>query len=106
MTGARWSLPAIGERVLDIVADVSDVDRATIRPTLLLQDDLGLDDLAILEVLVLAEEAFAISIPTASLAFTCSSADVVESVRAALDDPPPPMVRPAPRRRLLRLRWR
>jgi acyl carrier protein len=106
MTDVPWSVPAIGERIMDIVAEVSGVARATLRPGTLLRADLGLDELGVMEVLVFAEKIFDVSIPTDSLALSSTIADVADSVRAALSDPPPPMTRRTSRGRRLRLRWR
>jgi len=110
MTHPPWSNEALYERILDIVAENADVNRATLGPETTLQADLGADFLDVLEIFMLAEEIFDVAVSEESVPSAAPGelhrwqgdrmiGDVVQTFRSALDAPPKPVIVPAPRRR-------
>ncbi len=74
----------VTQEILAALADYLKRDRATIRPDHHLRDDLGLDSMAVIELLYKIEEAFDIQIPDQDLVGLSTVASVATYVEQRL----------------------
>src|SRR4026207_1717067 len=88
--------PTVTPKIVAALADYLKRDPKTIRPDLHLRDDLGLDSMAVIELLYKIEETFDLQIPDQAL----GSLPRVGAVPKYVDHPLPPAKRTggAPRR--------
>ena len=73
------------ERLIKAVADVLDLDPATITADSKFVDDLGADSLDVLEIVMGIEEEFDIEIPNEEAEKIVSVGDAVEAIKSALN---------------------
>lgn len=59
----NWILPSTFDKVADIIAEISEIDRSTITPESHTIDDLGIDSLDFLDIVFAIDKAFGIKIP-------------------------------------------
>ena len=77
----------IQEKVIDILAKHSDMDRSTLTPDRNLKLDLGLDSLDVAEIVFELEEAFGITIPEQSAERIARISDTVVFIQERMSAP-------------------
>ena len=80
----------VSEKITTALADYLKRDPATIRPDYHLRDDLGLDSMAVIELVYRIEETFNLQIPDEDLAALTSVEHVVHYIEGRLQPAPPP----------------
>lgn len=95
----------VADKIITALAEYLKRDRATISPDHHLRDDLGLDSMAVIELLYKIEEAFDLQIPDEDLPGLTTVAHVIGYVEGRLEPPTgdpagaKPTARPAPTRK-------
>src|SRR6187549_3761993 len=79
--------PTVTPKIVAALADYLKRDPKTIRPDLHLRDDLGLDSMAVIELLYRIEEAFDLQIPDQDLVGLTTVGHVVHYVEKRLGKP-------------------
>ena len=72
------------ERLISAIADVLDLDKATITADSKFVDDLGADSLDVLEIIMGIEDEFGIQIPTDETESIVTVGDAYEKIKKAL----------------------
>ena len=80
----RTDQTAVYDTLAEILRDVAEVPVELIAPDKWVEEDLGIDSLTMVEVAVVAERRFGISVPDERLADFLTVADLAEYVEAAL----------------------
>lgn len=73
-----------GDKIIGALADYLKRDQATIQPSYHLRDDLGLDSMAVIELLYRIEETFNLQIPDQDLSGLTSVQQVISYVEKRL----------------------
>ena len=84
----------VSRKITTALADYLKRDPASIRPDYHLRDDLGLDSMAVIELVYRIEETFNLQIPDEDLAGLTSVQHVVHYIEGRLE-PPRPSTKPA-----------
>ena len=74
------------ERLIKAVADVLDLDPATITADSKFVDDLGADSLDVFQIIMGIEEEFDIEIPNEAAESIATVGDAVEQIKAAMNN--------------------
>lgn len=80
--------PAIAARITNALAEFLSRDASSIQPTSALRDDLGLDSMALIELIFRIEEAFDLQIPDKDMVGLVTVANVIEYVENHLGEAP------------------
>ena len=85
-----------GDKIIGALADYLKRDPATIQPNDHLRDDLGLDSMAVIELLYRIEETFNLQIPDQDLPGLTTVQQVISYVQSRLAPSPPAQNRKQP----------
>jgi acyl carrier protein len=78
----------VSDKIIHSLADYLKRDAASIDPTYHLRDDLGLDSMAVIELLYRIEEVFNLQIPDEDLVGLTTVGHVIEYVQGRVAPPP------------------